>query len=402
MRMTPRRYAVAYDCLYPYTTGGGERQYAAFADELARRGIETDYLTSVQWAGEAPADHAFRVIAASPRLRLYTPDGVRRMPAALAFAWGLFRTLRRRRRDYDAVIVGALPVLNVLAARAALWGSGTTVIADYLEVWPRHQWREYVGGLAGTVAWLLQRVAVALTPVATCHSQLNARRLRAEGLRGRLLVSPGLIDADAAPRPAGGAAQPPFVLYAGRHIPDKRVETLPAAVAHARQSIPDLRLVILGEGTSTPLIHAAVSSAGGESWTELPGFVSQERLDELMATAACLVNPSRREGYGLVVVEAAAHGTPVVLVEDESNAATELIEAGRNGYVAADAGPTTLGDAIARAVGGGAALRKTTRDWYDAAVETRTIARTIDQIVACVDEIGRPRVARRTQRAEKK
>lgn len=395
--------AIAYDCLFPYTTGGGERQYRAFATELAGRGLTVDYLTARQWTGAAPEEPGFRVVAATGPLRLYSADGVRRSTAAAAFAWGLFRTLRRRRHRYDAVIVSALPVLNVFAARAALAGTRTTLIADYLEVWRRPQWIRYAGRATGTLAWFLQRLAIALTPVATAHSQLSAGRLRAEGLRGRLLVSPGLIEGGGPEPETRDAASPPFVLYVGRHIPDKRVECLPAAVAVARERIPDLRLVILGEGPSAPEVRAAIQAADGDGWTDLPGFVSQERLDELMATAACLVNPSRREGYGLVVVESAARGTPVVLVADEGNASTELIEAGRNGHVAASAAPRDLGDAIGRTVTGAGALRRSTSDWYREALATRTIRRTIDAIVDTVRDIrGAGDDRPRAERAENK
>lgn len=390
------RIAVAYDCLFPYTTGGGERQYVAFARELVSRGNEVDYLTARQWDDHAPEDEPFRVVETSRRLRLYSPDGVRRTAAAVTFAWGLFRTLRRRRRYYDAVIVSALPLLNVLAARAALLGSGTTVIFDYLEVWPRRQWRAYSGRLMGTVAWLLQRLAVLLSPVATCHSRLSARRLRAEGFRGRLLVSPGLIDTAAPPRPAGAVADPPYVLYVGRHIPDKRVESLPGAVAHARARVPGLRLIILGEGPSGAEVRSAATAARGEDWTDFLGFVSQERLDELMSAASVVVNPSRREGYGLVVVESAMHGTPVVLVADEGNASVELVEPGRNGYIAPSVGAVDLGDAIARAVLGGADLRRSTSDWYREAIETRTIRQTVGQIAECIDEMAHARATQRT------
>ena len=55
----------------------------------------------------------------------------------------------------------------------------------------------------------------------------------------------------------------------------------------------------------------------------------------------CLVLPSRREGYGLVVVEAAALGTPSVVVRGPDNAATELVEDGKNGFVAPSADPET-------------------------------------------------------------
>ena len=378
-----RTAAIAYDCLFPYTTGGGERQYRAFAEDIARRGVDVDYLTS-DWGDEQVAAE-FRVIPVCGSLSLYDVQGVRRSPAALQFAFGLFRHLVRRRGRYDVLIVSGLPVLNVFAARCALWRSRTTVVIDYLEVWGRLQWVQYAGKLTGNLAWALQRMAIALTPMATCHSQLSARRLRSEGLRGRMLVSPGLIDGD------GGTSAtvvsttaPPYVLFVGRHIRDKQVEVLPAAVAEARKHVPDLSLVILGEGPTSSLVDRAIDEAGAASWTQRPGFVSQERLDTLMAGAACLVNPSRREGYGLVVVESAAHGTPVVLVADQSNASTELIDNGVNGFVAPSVDPRAIATCIVRTIEGGDPLRASTRAWYDDALTTRTIERTVDGILAAV------------------
>lgn len=380
-----RPVAIAYDCLYPYTTGGGERQYRAFAEAMVSRGESVEYLTARQWDEAHAPGESFGVRAVTPELALYDASGVRRSAAAARFAVGLFRSLRRR--SYSAVLVSGLPVLNVFAARLALLGSGTPLAVDYLEVWGRRQWIDYAGPLMGNVAWTLQRLAIAVTPIATCHSQLSANRLRAEGFRGELLLSPGLIDdhaGDSSPAPAP-VADPPFVLYAGRHIADKRVEALPAAVAVARRTVPDLRLVILGDGPHSAVVDQAIRSAEAAAWTDRPGFVSAESLRELMASAAVLVNPSRREGYGLVVVEAAASGTPVVLVSDPSNAATELVTPGVNGAIAPDIDPASLGQAIATVLEGGAALRERTREWYADAVQTRTIGRTVDGILAAFD-----------------
>ncbi|KQR89139.1 glycosyltransferase family 4 protein [Microbacterium sp. Leaf179] len=376
--------AVAYDCLFPYSTGGGERQYRAFADELGRRGLEVDYLTAVQWEGATPVEERFRIRPVTGRLSLYSADGVRRIPAALRYAAALFRALVRRRRRYAAVIVSGLPIFNVFAARLALLGSGTRLVVDYLEVWHRRQWVEYSGAVTGTIAWVLQRAAIAITPLATCHSQLSATRLRREGLRRPPVVSPGLIDGAvdvAAPSPA---TTPPYVLYVGRHIPDKRVEALPAAVAAARAGIPDLRLVVLGTGPSSDAVRAEVRRVGGDEWTDFPGFVSDAELDTLLHGALCLANPSRREGYGLVVVEANAHGTPVVLVADEGNAATELIDDGVNGVVAPSTRPDDLARAIRAVADGGDDLRRTSRAWYDTAVGTRTIRRTVEGILSAL------------------
>lgn len=397
--MSERRpVAIAYDCLFPYTTGGGERQYRAFAEAMIDRGRPVEYLTARQWDDTHIPAERFVVRTVTGRLRLYDAEGVRRGAAAARFAAGLFTGLVRRRRSYDAVLVSGLPVLNVFAARLALVGSRTPLAVDYLEVWGRRQWVEYAGRVMGHVAWGLQRLAIALTPIATCHSQLSARRLRAEGFRGDLVVSPGLID-DRSVSPATTAttpSDPPVVLYAGRHIADKRVESIPAAVAYARLTTPDLRLVILGSGPQSPAVDAAITAAHGESWTDRPGFVSETELADLMASAAALVNPSRREGYGLVVVEAAATGTPVVLVAGESNAATELVTPGVNGAVAESADADSLGGAIAEVIAAGDDLRARTREWYSQAIRTRTIGRTVDGILAA---FGRSRQHNRGTRA---
>jgi glycosyltransferase involved in cell wall biosynthesis len=74
--------------------------------------------------------------------------------------------------------------------------------------------------------------------------------------------------------------------------------------------------------------------------------------------------PSRREGYGMIVVEAATHGTPSIVVADEDNAATELIAEGVNGFVAASCEPQAIAQAISSARDGGMALRQSTAAWF--------------------------------------
>ena len=78
----------------------------------------------------------------------------------------------------------------------------------------------------------------------------------------------------------------------------------------------------------------------------------------------CMLLTSRREGYGLVVVEAAARGTPSIVVAGEDNAATELIEEGVNGFVAAGAEPAQIAEAIVRVHAAGGALRESTARWF--------------------------------------
>ncbi|WP_448629940.1 glycosyltransferase family 4 protein [Cellulomonas soli] len=367
------RVAVAFDCFYPLSTGGGERQYRLFAETFVGEGAQVDYLTRRQWSGPAPVLDGVDVVAVSGPSELYDEHGGRRLLPAVRYAAGLFSHLVRARRRYDVLVVSALPVLNVFAARLALLGTRTRICADFLEVWRPEQWVEYSGPVVGRVACALQGLAVRVSPWVSCHSQMNARRLVAAGARRPPVVSPGLIHQVPEQDPGLEQRQPATVLYVGRHIPDKQVEVLPAAVAWARERVPGLRAVVLGEGQTTTRVAAEVARWGLQEVVDLPGFVSQERLDALLRDAAVLVNPSRREGYGLVVVEACATGTPVVLVDGVDNASVELVEEGVNGFVAAGVEPEVLGAAIVAAVEGGTALRASTRAWFEAVAPQRTV-----------------------------
>ena len=82
-----------------------------------------------------------------------------------------------------------------------------------------------------------------------------------------------------------------------------------AALAAAREA--GLELVVVGPSKDERA--AAELRAGG---ARLEGYVDVERLAELYRGAACLVQSSRYEGFGLPVVEAMASGTPVVTVPD--------------------------------------------------------------------------------------
>jgi glycosyltransferase involved in cell wall biosynthesis len=107
-----------------------------------------------------------------------------------------------------------------------------------------------------------------------------------------------------------------------------------------------------------------VAELGLEDVIDLPGKVPPRRVEEAIRTSACLVLPSQREGYGLVVVEAAASATPSVVVAGDDNAATELIEDEVNGIVVESADPEALAAAVVRVIERGSSLRRSTHEWY--------------------------------------
>jgi len=80
------------------------------------------------------------------------------------------------------------------------------------------------------------------------------------------------------------------------------------------------------------------------------------------------------------VIEAAAHGTPAVVVRDPDNAATELIEEGVNGFIAASAEPADLARAILRVRAAGDPLRASTADWFALNADRLSLERSLELV----------------------
>jgi glycosyltransferase involved in cell wall biosynthesis len=357
------RVCIVYDCLFPHTIGGGERWYRSLSARLAAEGHEVTYLTLRQWprgaAPDAPAGVTVRT--AGPRMALYV-GARRRIAPPLVFGAGVLWHLVRHGRRYDVVHTAAFPYFSLLAAGLLRRAVGYRLVVDWFELWSREYWRGYLGAVGGRIGWMVQRLCVALHQHAFCFARLTGRRLREEGLAGEVTVLDGMV-AGLPPSEAPAEAEP-LVLFAGRHIPEKRAPAMVAAVAAARERLPGLRGAVLGDGPQREEVLARVRELGLKDVIEVPGFVDAGDLHDRLRRALCLVLPSEREGYGMVVVEASAAGTPSVVCAAPDNAAVELIEEGVNGFVAPDASPEALAAAIERVHAAGADLRASTHAWY--------------------------------------
>ena len=198
-------------------------------------------------------------------------------------------------------------------------------------------------------------------------------------MRGDVTVLEGIYAG-----PPGTPPEPaePVVVFAGRHIPEKQATALVPAIARAREHVPELRGEILGDGPARPEVLRLIAEHGLDGAVEAPGFVDEDRLRSTLRHALCLALPSKREGYGLVVVEAAALGVPSVVVRGPDNAATELVEEGENGAVADSVEPSELAAAILRVHAAGPALRESTAAWYERNADRLSLDRSLETVLA--------------------
>lgn len=375
------RVCLVYDCLFPYTVGGAERWYRNLGERLAADGHEVTYLTLRQWGRDERADvPGVRVVSAGPRMELYASGGRRRVLPPLVFGVGVLWHLLRHGRRYDVVHTASFPYFSLLAAALVRPLRRFRLVVDWFEVWSAEYWHEYLGRVGGRVGGAVQALCLRVPQRAFCFSQLHARRLRDAPVNGELTVLEGMYAGSEAVREPVPAE--PMVVFAGRHIPEKRVPAIVPALAIARERIPGLRGQILGDGPEREEVLRLRSEHGLDEALDVPGFVSAERVESALARALCMVLPSRREGYGMVVIEAAALGTPSVVVADPDNAAADLVVEGENGYVAPSATPEDLAAAIEHVHADGQALRERTAGWFRANARRLSLESSLETVLA--------------------
>ncbi|HZQ16265.1 MAG TPA: glycosyltransferase family 4 protein [Gaiellaceae bacterium] len=209
-------------------------------------------------------------------------------------------------RSWAVHVLKRLVVPRVVRPAAGLLVTGTRA-------------REHLVHYGGDPAAI--RVFANTVDVASLERRVDAARERRAEIRARL----GLADEDVA------------VLYAGRLVPVKAVEVLAASVARAG---PPFRLVVAGDGPERERVERAAAPA-----SIFTGFQGEAGLAETYAAADVFALLSRKETWGVVVVEAAAAGLPIV-VSARVGAGADLVEDRVNGRVVPADDPAATADAL--------------------------------------------------------
>lgn len=104
----------------------------------------------------------------------------------------------------------------------------------------------------------------------------------------------------------------PLVLYLGRLKKYKGVQHLVRAMGQVVTQIPEAKLSIVGMGNHRSKLERLVAILNLQNVVSFHGYVSEEEKIRLLKKAWILAVPSVKEGFGIVVIEAAACGTPAI------------------------------------------------------------------------------------------
>lgn len=223
---------------------------------------------------------------------------------------GRFGVYRAARRWYDAHGRGRFDVVidevNTRPFLTPRWLHDTPVVALIhqvcKEIWSYEMpWPVAVIGRY----WLEPRWLSSYSDVPTLTvSASSEASLRRYGLRNLAVVPEGI---SARIRPDVERDEQPTVLFVGRLAGNKRPRDAIEGFRLLRQRLPTAQMWVVGDGPERPSLEAA-----GVAGVTFFGRVDARLRDELMARAHVLVVTSVREGWGLVVDEAATMGTPTI------------------------------------------------------------------------------------------
>lgn len=123
----------------------------------------------------------------------------------------------------------------------------------------------------------------------------------------------------------------PIVLYVGRVDPEKSISQVVTAFAEVLEEVPNALLVVVGDGTDRRHLIDLAEALGITESVKFLGRVMMPDTAEIYRVATVFATASQTETQGIVLIEAAATGLPLVAVD--AGAVRELCQHHKNGVL---------------------------------------------------------------------
>jgi glycosyltransferase involved in cell wall biosynthesis len=297
--------------------GGSETYLQRIGARLAASGVEVT-LRTARYPGAARREvvDGVHICRSGGRYSVY-------IWALLAMAAARLGVgpLRGVRPDVVVDTQNGLPFLARL-----IYGSRVAVLVHHCH---REQW-PVAGWFLSRVGWFVESW---LSPRVHRRNQYvtvslpSARDLVSLGVGNEriAIVRNGLDEAPVASL-TGSRADTPRVLVLSRLVPHKQIEDALDAVAQLRSSTPGLHLDIVGGGWWSQRLIDHARRLGIRDAVTFHGHVDDTAKHSVMQQAWVHVLPSRKEGWGLAVIEAAQHAVPTIGYRSSGGLADSIID----------------------------------------------------------------------------
>lgn len=296
----------------PKWLAGTEIATYYMAEHLAQRGHEVHVITSLdEGLPEENYEKGF-YIHRLPRTKI-------RFAGAFIFWADIVRVIQKIGPDIVhaqslGIGVPALLSKNLLKIPYVVWGQGSDV---YLPDWFTKLTSKTIIKNANSVIALTEDMKQKMREI--CDRDIS--------------VVPNGIDLKRFEISSGekkeGSAK--TIIFVGRLHPVKGVQYLIEAMAIVHQQMPDVKLVIVGDGVQRSMLEELTERLNLNDCIQFAGKVPQESVPRLMHQADVFALSSLSESFGIVNLEAMAAGLPIVATK--VGGIPDIVEEGVNGYL---------------------------------------------------------------------
>lgn len=166
-----------------------------------------------------------------------------------------------------------------------------------------------------------------------------------------MVIHPGLAEHQMTPAPGFETRTPFRLLSVCRLVRRKGIERVLRVLPGLLVDFPDLKYVVVGDGPELPRLRLLAEELGVARAVDFTGGIPDERRERLYASASIFVlpgsdEPDDIEGFGIVFLEAAWHGLPVVA--GAVSGTKEAVLDGRTGLLVDPRDPAALAAALSR------------------------------------------------------
>ena len=329
------KIAFVYDTAFPWVTGGAERRIYEIGTRLSNRGHDVHIFSLGYWMNTEKYSsqktieyHGITYHSVGKPMELYTKNNTRSIREALYFARCILTNAKLK--DFDIVDCQGFPYFSCYTSKIK---NRKNLVITLHEVWNDY-WFEYLGKL-GYFGKIIEKGIFNLTPNVICVSQLTFENmLKNKCPDNATIIANGVNISEITY--VDSSEQYNDVVFAGRLIPEKHVDLLINAISRVQKVHPHVKCKIIGNGPSETHLKQLTSSLNLENNITFEDFYEdQNKLYSVIKSSSLLVLPSRREGFGMIVIEANACGVPVATLNNPMNAAKDLITS-ENGWIFED------------------------------------------------------------------